>query len=174
MDKRTDRQRRTRKEHIFCYVHTNKWASACYAEHMSCSDIKHGRIHGYPSRVRVGRGSDEIDQLGSWAGAVTPKPPINAKKAKCYRPTGGPTDRAGCRVAYHATKNTNQHTNSLAWDHSFSFSCFPTLLLVIYGDNVYLSHSFHYKIGRELLMARGSVCQWWDWLMYTAWAYVCE
>ena len=61
---------------------------------------KQGRIHGYPSRVRVGRGSDEIDQLGSWAGAVTPKPPVNAKKAKCYRPTGGPTDRAGCRVAY--------------------------------------------------------------------------
>ena len=43
--------------------------------------IKQGRIHGYPSRVRVGRGSDEIDQLDGWAGAVTPKPPLNAKKS---------------------------------------------------------------------------------------------
>ena len=38
-----------------------------------------GRIHGYPSRVRVGRGSDEIDQLDDWAGAVTPKPLVNAE-----------------------------------------------------------------------------------------------
>ena len=64
---------------------------------------KQGRIHGWPSRVRVGRGSDEIDQLGSWAGAVTPKPPVYAEKAKCYRPTDRPmdrpTDRVGCRVA---------------------------------------------------------------------------
>ena len=45
--------------------------------------LKQGRIHGYPSRVRVGRGSDEIDQLGSWAGALTPKLLINAEKAKC-------------------------------------------------------------------------------------------
>ena len=42
---------------------------------------KQRRIHGYPSRVRVGRGSDEIDQLDSLAGAVTPKPPINAEKS---------------------------------------------------------------------------------------------
>ena len=40
--------------------------------------IGQGRMHGYPSRVRVGRGSDEIDSLGSWAGAATPKPPVNA------------------------------------------------------------------------------------------------
>ena len=33
--------------------------------------IKQGRIYGYPGRVRVGRGSDEIDQLSSWAGEVT-------------------------------------------------------------------------------------------------------
>ena len=33
------------------------------------------------SRVRVGRGSDKIDQLDSLAGAVTPKPPVNAKKS---------------------------------------------------------------------------------------------
>ena len=45
--------------------------------------VKQGRIYGYPSRVRVGRGSDEINQLGSWAGAVTPNPPVNAKKTKC-------------------------------------------------------------------------------------------
>ena len=42
-----------------------------------------GRIHGYLSRVRVGRGGE--------------------KKAKCYGRTDGPTDRqtdrAGCRVA---------------------------------------------------------------------------
>ena len=53
---------------------------------------KQGRIHGYLSRVRVGRGSDEIDQLISWAGAVTQKPPVNAKKAKCYGRTDGRTD----------------------------------------------------------------------------------
>ena len=42
---------------------------------------KQGRIHGYPSRVRVGRGSDEIDQLNGWAEAVTPKTPVNAEKS---------------------------------------------------------------------------------------------
>ena len=41
---------------------------------------KQGRIHGCPSRVRVGRGCDEIYQLDGWAGAVTPKPLVNAKK----------------------------------------------------------------------------------------------
>ena len=59
---------------------------------------KQGRIHGWPSRVRVGRGSDEIDQLGSWAGAVTPKPPVNVEKAKYYRRTDGQTDRRTERV----------------------------------------------------------------------------
>ena len=59
-----------------------------------------GRIHGYPSRVRVGWGSDEINQLGSWAGAVTPKPPKTLKKQSVTnRPTDRPTDRVGCRVA---------------------------------------------------------------------------
>ena len=48
---------------------------------MILRELKQGRIHGYPSRVRVGRGSDEIDQPSSWAGAVTPKPPVNAKKS---------------------------------------------------------------------------------------------
>ena len=48
-------------------------------------------MHGYPSRVRVGRGSHEIDQLDGWAGAVTPKPPVNAEKKQCV--TDGRTDR---------------------------------------------------------------------------------
>ena len=37
-----------------------------------------GRIHGYLSRVRVGR--HEIAQPSSWAGAVTQKPPVNADR----------------------------------------------------------------------------------------------
>ena len=71
---------------------------------------KQGRIHGYPSRVGVGRGSDKIDQPSSWAGAVSPKPPVNAKKAKRDRwtdgPTDQPTDRAGWRVACTRLKKT--------------------------------------------------------------------
>ena len=64
------------------------------------------RPDGYPSRVRVGRGSDEIDQGGSWAGAVTSKSPVNAKKAKCYRRTEGRTDRPSrLKSRVHATKN---------------------------------------------------------------------
>ena len=43
--------------------------------------ILKGGIHGYPSRLWVGRGSDEIDQPSSWAGPVTPKPPVNAQKS---------------------------------------------------------------------------------------------
>ena len=43
--------------------------------------IQQGRIYGYPSRVQVGRGSDEIYQPNSWAGAVTPKPFVNAAKS---------------------------------------------------------------------------------------------
>ena len=69
---------------------------------------------GYPSRMRVGRGSDEIDQLGSWAGAVTPKPPVNAEKAKCHRSTNRPTDRVGCRVACTRLKKTTQTVGNWA------------------------------------------------------------
>ena len=47
--------------------------------------------------MRVGRGSDEIDQLGSLAGAVTPKPPVNAEKAKRYQRTDQQTDRPSDR-----------------------------------------------------------------------------
>ena len=61
-----------------------------------------GRIHDQLSRVRLGRGSDEIDQPSSWAGAVTSKPPVNAEKAKrdgqTDRRTDGPTDRRTERV----------------------------------------------------------------------------
>ena len=67
--------------------------------------IKQGRIHGYPSRVRVGRGSDEIDQPSSWAGAVTPKPPVNTKKAKHDGPTDGPTDRQAERVVQSCARD---------------------------------------------------------------------
>ena len=48
---------------------------------------KQGQIHGYPSRKLVGRDSYKMDQLGSWAEAVTPKPPENAEKANYYRLT---------------------------------------------------------------------------------------
>ena len=41
--------------------------------------------------MRVGRGSDEIDLLDGLAGAVTPKPPVNAEKSKVL-PTDGRTD----------------------------------------------------------------------------------
>jgi len=53
--------------------------------------MKQGRIHGYPSRVWVGKGSDGIYQPSSWAGAVTQKSPVKAEKSK-GRPTNRPTD----------------------------------------------------------------------------------
>ena len=53
--------------------------------------------------MRVGRGRDEIEQLGSWAGAVTPKPPVNAEKAKCYRPTDQPTDKLTDKAGWRVT-----------------------------------------------------------------------
>ena len=55
---------------------------------------KQGRIQGYPSGVRVGRGSDGERYWGFWAGAVrskcskTPKSKMGTK-----RPTDGRTDR---------------------------------------------------------------------------------
>ncbi|MEE3021028.1 MAG: hypothetical protein VX367_00175 [SAR324 cluster bacterium] len=67
---------------------------------------KQGWIHGYPSRVRVGRGGylRSPDHLGRSSEAKDRK---NPKKVKCDRRTDrrtdGPTDRrtdkAGCRVA---------------------------------------------------------------------------
>ena len=55
--------------------------------------------------MQVGRSSDEINQLSSWAGAVTQKTTRKRqKKLTCYRQTNQPnirpTDRASYRVAY--------------------------------------------------------------------------
>ena len=69
---------------VYTALFTTKWNTR--------KTVKQGQIHGYPNRVRMGRGNNEIDQLGSWVGAVIPKPPVNAEKAKCYKPTNGPTD----------------------------------------------------------------------------------
>ena len=61
----------------------------------------------------MGRGSNAIDQLGSWAGSVTPKPPINAEKAKCYRPTDRHTDgQSGLQSRVHATKTTSERNKA--------------------------------------------------------------
>ena len=60
--------------------------------------IQQGRIHGYSSRVRVGRGSDGGEShWGIWAGAVSPKRLKTPKKSKIG--TNQQTDKAGCRVA---------------------------------------------------------------------------
>ena len=45
-------------------------------------------MHGYPSRLRVGKGSDEIDQLGS----CNPKTACTRQKNKAL-PTDGRTNR---------------------------------------------------------------------------------
>ena len=65
------------------------------------SKSKQGRTHGYPSRVRVGRGSDENNNhvLGKEQYCKT-APKRGEKKVKC----DGQTDKVGCRVASHATK----------------------------------------------------------------------
>ena len=51
---------------------------------------KQGRIHGYPSRVRVGRGCYWGYQI-IWAGAVRQKIAKTPKKVKCARRTDQPT-----------------------------------------------------------------------------------
>ena len=53
---------------------------------------KQGRIHGYWSRVRVGRGSDENVNQSIWAGAVRQEPPVKLE-ANGHRPTDQPTMR---------------------------------------------------------------------------------
>ena len=64
-----------------------------------------GRIHGYPSGVRSGRGSDEIYQPSSWAGAVTTAR-SRKKKAKHDRRTNRLTDgHSGLESRVHVTKN---------------------------------------------------------------------
>ena len=64
--------------------------------------VKQGRIHGYPSRMRVGRGHNWGHQI-IWAGAVRPKTTKKQKIVKCDGRTDGRmdqrTNKAGCRVA---------------------------------------------------------------------------
>ena len=55
-----------------------KWISASGLQEGS---VKQGRVHGYRSRVRVGRGRDRKDYLSNWAGAVTRKLHVNAKES---------------------------------------------------------------------------------------------
>ena len=54
------------------------------------TEKEQGRIHGFPSRVRVGRGHIWGHQ-SFWAGAVRSK-----KQKKVVWPTDQPTDKAGC------------------------------------------------------------------------------
>ena len=51
-----------------------------------------GRIHGYPSRVRVGRSSSGEGHWGIWAGAVRSKTE-KVKRGLTDQPTDRPTDR---------------------------------------------------------------------------------
>ena len=56
-------------------------------------DCKTEQIHGYPSRVQVGRGSDGEGHWGIWAGAVSLKRSKTPKtKMGTDRPTDRPTD----------------------------------------------------------------------------------
>ena len=52
--------------------------------------IQQGRIHGYPSRVRVGRGRNQGHHI-IWAGAVRPKTIKPQKSKVCW--TDGRTDQ---------------------------------------------------------------------------------
>ena len=70
-----------------------------YQKSRKCDNWKQGRIHGCPSRVRVGRGSDRESHSGSELKKLK-----NVEKVK-RGPTDRPTNIAGCRVALHATKN---------------------------------------------------------------------
>ena len=51
--------------------------------------IEQGRIYGFPSRVRVGKGSDGKGHRGSWAGAVSSK---SSKMRKTDRPADQRTE----------------------------------------------------------------------------------
>ena len=53
---------------------------------------KQGRIYGYPSRVRAGRGRI-LGHSIIWARAVRPKTAKTQKKVKCDGQINGPTDR---------------------------------------------------------------------------------
>ena len=89
-----------------------------------CS-LEISRIDGYPSRVRMGRGSDETGLPYIWAGAVMQKPRINAKTGKvllCHRPSDQRTNwrtdqlkQSNNQSTKQPTKQpTNQPTNLLA------------------------------------------------------------
>ena len=57
--------------------------------------IQLGRIHGYPSRVRVGRGSDGEGHWSIWAGAMSSKRSKTPKgKMGIDRPTDQLRDKA--------------------------------------------------------------------------------
>ena len=74
------------------------------------------RIHGYPIRVRVGRGSDREGHLGIWARAVGYKKLKNDKKVK-----RAPTDQ-------QTNKPTNQPTEGHEGFNKWSIS-FANILL---------------------------------------------
>ena len=54
--------------------------------------------------MRMGRGSNEIDQPSSWAGAVTQKSPVNAQKDKRDQPTNRQSDHQSGQSCLHITK----------------------------------------------------------------------
>ena len=62
-------------------------------------DNEQGRIHGYQSRVWMGRSCDKKQANSSiWAGAVVQKPPVKAVKAYGDQQTDRPADTSGHRV----------------------------------------------------------------------------
>ena len=70
----------------------SSWYSASIDTHNLELGEKQGRIHEAISRVWLGWGSDKIDNLDDWAGAVMQKPP---GIQKCDLPTDRSTDRHG-------------------------------------------------------------------------------
>ena len=82
------------------------------------------RIHGYPIRVRVGRGSDREGHLGIWARAVGYKKLKNDKKVKrapTDRPTNSPTSGVQGHVArdlkgnFITKKETQSNKQTMGW-----------------------------------------------------------
>ena len=48
---------------------------------------KQGRIHGYQSWVRVGRGNNKMANPSIWAGALKQEPPVRAENVNEDRRT---------------------------------------------------------------------------------------
>ena len=69
--------------------------------------MKQGRIHGYPSRVRMGRGSDEIGQQSCLKRRGNPITAHKRRKSKVLQ-TDRPVDRVGCRVACTRLKSDEE------------------------------------------------------------------